>query len=70
MVLVMTSGFADSDKHDKTLSEAVGVITSRIASVNQTVNALFAKMAMFAEMEQNFNHLIVRLCQETHAASP
>ena len=40
----------------KTLSEVVGVITSRIASVEQTVNALSAKMAMFAEMEQNFNN--------------
>ena len=29
------------------------MVTSRIASVEQTVNALFVKMAMFAAMEQN-----------------
>ena len=60
ILLPLTRGFADFDKHVKTLSEAVGMVTSRIASVEQTVNALSAKMAMFAEMEQNFNKLTAR----------
>ena len=56
-------GFADFDNHVKTLSEAVGVVTSRIASVEQTVNALSAKMAMFAAMEQDVSTLTARLCK-------
>ena len=48
----------------------MGVVTSRIASVEQTVNALSAKMAMFAEMEQNVSALTARMCKvETYAAS-
>ena len=40
------------------------------ASVERTVNALSAKMAMFEEMEQNFNNLTPRVCKvETFAAS-
>ena len=50
ILLPLARGFADFDKHVKTLSEAVGMVTSRIASFQQTVNALSAKMAMFAEM--------------------
>ena len=70
ILLPVARGFADFDNHVKTLSEAVGMVTSRIASVEQTVNALSAKMAMFAEMELNFIHLTARMCQvETHAAS-
>ena len=70
ILLPLARGFADFDNHVKTLSEAVGMVTSRIASVEQTVNALSAKMAMFAEMELNFIHLTARMCQvETHAAS-
>ena len=39
-----------------------------LASVEQTVNALSSKMAMFAEMEQNFNNLTARVCKvETYA---
>ena len=66
----LARGFADFDKHVKTPSEAVGMVTSRIASVEQTVNALSAKMAMFAEMEQNFTNLTARVCKvETYVAS-
>ena len=43
---------ADFDNHVKTLNEAVGMVTSRIASVEQTVNALSAKMASFAALER------------------
>ena len=68
--LPLARGFADFDKHVKTLSEAVGMVTSRITSVEQTVNALSAKMALFAEMEQNFSNLTARVCKvETYAAS-
>ena len=70
ILLPLARGFADFDKHVKTLSEAVRMVTSRIASVEQTVNALSDKMAMFAEMEQNFNNLTARVCKiETYAAS-
>ena len=70
ILLPLARGFADFDNHVKTLSEAVGMVTSRIASVEQTVNALSAKIAMFAEMDRNFNHLTARMCKvETYAAS-
>ena len=70
ILLPRARGFADFDKHVKTLSEAVGMVTSRIAGVEQTVNVLSAKMAMFAVMEQNFNNLTARVCKvETYAAS-
>ena len=48
ILLPLARGFAEFDNHVKTLSEAVGMVTSRIASVEQTVNALSAKMASFA----------------------
>ena len=51
-MLPLARGFADFDNHVKTLS-AVGMVTSRITSVEQTVNAFSAKMALFAAMEQN-----------------
>ena len=51
--LPLAHGFADFDNHVKTLSEAVGMVTSRITSVEQTVNALSAKMASFAALEQS-----------------
>ena len=70
ILLPLARGFADFDKHVKTLSEAVGLVTSRIARVEQIVNALSAKMAMFPEMEQNFNNLTARVCKiETCATS-
>ena len=53
ILLPLARGFADFDNHVKTLSEAVGMVTSRITSVEQTVNALSAKMALFAALEQN-----------------
>ena len=63
ILLPLVRGFADFDNHVKTLSEAVGMVTSGIASVEQTVNALSAKMAMFAAMEQNVSTLTARLCK-------
>ena len=54
LLLPLAQRFADFYNHGNTLSEAVGMVTSRIASVEQTVNALSDKMATFAEMEQNF----------------
>ena len=73
----LARGFADFDNHVKTLSEAVGMVTSRIASVKQTVNALSAKMASFATLElnvstltENVNSLSARTCKiETNATS-
>ena len=76
-LLPLARGFADFDNHVKTLSEAVGMVTSRIASVEQTVNALSAKMASFAALEQsvstlteNVSSLTARICKiETNATS-
>ncbi len=48
-MLPLARGFADSDNHVKILSEAVGMVTSRITSVEQTVNAVFAKMALLQQ---------------------
>ena len=70
ILLPLARGFADFDKHVKTLSEAVGMVTSRIASVEQTVNALSAKVAMFAEMEQDFNNLTARVCKKSRHMLP
>ena len=53
ILLPLARGFADFDNHVKTTSEAVGAVTSRISSVERTVNALSANLALFAEMEQN-----------------
>ena len=69
ILLPVERGFEDFDKHVKTFSEVVGMVTSNIPS-EQTVNALSAKMAMFAEMEQNLNNFTARVCKvETYAAS-
>ena len=62
MLLPFARGFADFDNQVRTFSAAVGMVTSRISSVEQTVNVLSAKMAMFAAMEQNFNTLTARVC--------
>ena len=75
--LPLARGFADFDNHVKTLSEAAGMATSRIASVEQTVNALSSKMASFAALEQsvstlteNVSALTARICKiETNATS-
>ena len=75
ILLPLARGFADSDNHVKILSEAVGMVTSRITSVEQTFNALSAKMALFAAMErnvntltENVNSLTARICKiETNA---
>ena len=77
MLLPLACGFADFDNHAKTPSEVVGMATSRIASVEQTVNALSAKMASFAALElnvstltENVNSLTARICKiETNATS-
>ena len=73
--LPLGRGFADFDNHVKTLSETVGMVISRIASVEQTVNALSAKMASFAALEQkvstlteDVSSLTARICKfETNA---
>ena len=69
ILLPLARGFADFDNHVKTLSEAVSMVTSRITSVEQTVNALSTKMASFAALEQNVstltenvNSLTARIC--------
>ena len=77
ILLPLARGFADFDSHVKTLSGAVGMVTSRIASVEQTVNAFSAKMASFAALEQNastltenVNSLTARTCKiEKNATS-
>ena len=56
-MLPLAPGFADFDNHVRTIGEAVGPVTSRITSVEQTVNALVAKMALFAAMEHNTSTL-------------
>ena len=76
-LLPLARGFAEFDKHVETISEAVGAVTSRITNVEQTVNALLAKMALFTALEQNVNtltenvsSLTARICQiETNATS-
>ena len=57
ILLPLARGFAEFENHSKILSEAVGMVTSRITCVEQTVNALSAKMALFAAMEQNVSTL-------------
>ena len=77
MLLPVARGFADFDNHVRTISEAVGAVTSRITSVEQTVNALVAKMALFPAMEQNVStltenvrSLTARICKiEANATS-
>ena len=53
--------FADFDKHVKTISGGVGLGTSRITHVEQSVNTLSAKMALFAEMEQKMSAPLHRM---------
>ena len=64
ILLPLARGFADFDNHVKTISKAVVVVTSRITSVEKTVNALVAKMALFTALEQNVNTLTE--CQLSH----
>ena len=51
ILLPLARGFAEFDNHVKTVSEAVGVVTSRIASVEMTVHALVVKMVLFTALE-------------------
>ena len=53
----LVQGFKDLDKPLKTTCEAVGIVTSRITDAELIVNTLPAKMALFAEMEQNVSAL-------------
>ena len=74
ILLPPARGFADFDKHVKTISEAVGVVTSRITSVEQTVNALVAKVALLEQtvntLTENVSSLTARECQiEANATS-
>ena len=54
ILLPLARGCEDFDNNVK---KAVRIVTTRIASVEQTVNALFAKMASFAALEQNVSTL-------------
>ena len=49
MLSPLGRGFADFDNNVRTISEAVGAVTSRITSVELTVNALVAKMAFLQQ---------------------
>ena len=55
ILLPLARGFADFSNHVKTISEAVGDVTSRIIGVEHAVNALVAKMALLTALEQNVN---------------
>ena len=66
----LVRGFIDFENHVKTISIAVGLLTSRITNVEQIVSALPAKMVAFAEMEHNFSAVAARVCKiETGTAS-
>ena len=70
-------GFTDFQNHAGTISDAVGLLTSRITNVEQSVSTVSAKMVSFVEMEknvgsltQNVSSLTARMCKiETYAAS-
>ena len=49
-------GFAKFDNHVKTFSEAVGMVTSRITSVEQTVNALSGKIGVVCNIGTERQH--------------
>ena len=75
MLLPLTLGFAEFDKQVKSICEAVGIVTSRITSVEQTINALCVKVALFATMEETSAlslHVYARLkqMQRTPLAPP
>ena len=66
----LVRGFTDFENHVKTISNAVGLLTSRITCVEQIVSAPSAKMVAFAEMEQNVSTLTAGMCKfETSALS-
>ena len=77
ILLPLTLGFAEFGKQVMSICEAVGIVNSRITSVEQTVNALCAKVALFAATEQNVSTLTEndssltgRVCQiEANATS-
>ena len=62
----LARGFADFDKHVKTLSEAVGMVTS---SVKQTVNCPLCQDGDVCRDGAEFQYLTARVCKvETYAA--
>ena len=61
MLLPLTRGFADFDNQVKSICEAVGVVTSRITSV-ETFNAFSTKMALFAAPSQKMSVLSLYAC--------
>ena len=70
MLLPLARGFADFDNHVKTISAAVGAVTSRITSVEQTVNALVAMEQNVSTLTKNLSSLTAGICQiEANATS-
>ena len=65
MLVPFVRGFTDFENYVKTISDAVGILTSRITNVEQIVSALHAKMVSFAEMEQNVNSLTQNVSSST-----
>ena len=66
----LVRGFTDCENHVRSISDAVGLLTSRITAVEWVVNTLSAETVSFAEMEQNIRSLTARMCKiETNAAS-
>ena len=55
--------------HVQTISNSVGLLTSRINNVEQIVNTLSAGMVTFTEMEQNFSALTARMCKVETAST-
>ena len=55
ILLPLTRGLENFGNQIKTFCEDVGMVTSRITNVEQTVNAFSAKMSLFATMEKNVN---------------
>ena len=57
ILLPLVQGFKDLDKHSRPFGRPLGIVTSRITDAELIVNTLSAKMALFAEMEQNVSAL-------------
>ena len=72
MSIPLARGFADFDNHVKTLCEAVGMVTSRIASVEQTDVVVWVNGTerQQAPLQKNVRSLTARICKiETNATS-
>ena len=60
--------FTDFENHVTTIRNAVGLLTSRITTVEQIVSVFSAKMVAFTGMDQNFSTLTAHMCKvETFA---